>query len=65
MVHYSDEPIRLILSLPPNLFTGISVMPNDIEIARQCKLKPIGSIAGQLGIDVADLEPYGHFKAKL
>ncbi|MDA7885105.1 formate--tetrahydrofolate ligase, partial [bacterium] len=40
-------------------------MPNDIEIARQCKLKPIGSIAGQLGIDVADLEPYGHFKAKL
>lgn len=40
-------------------------MPNDIEIARQCQLKPIGNIAGQLGIDVAEIEPYGHFKAKL
>ena len=40
-------------------------MNSDIEIARQCKLKPIVEIASQLGIAADQLEPYGHYKAKL
>jgi formate--tetrahydrofolate ligase len=28
-------------------------------------MKPIGEVAGQIGIDAAILEPYGHYKAKL
>ena len=40
-------------------------MLTDIEIAQQCKMKPITEIAAQLGIDPEELEPYGHYKAKL
>ena len=40
-------------------------MPTDIEIAQQVTLKPISEIAQQLQLDVSDLQPYGHFKAKL
>ena len=40
-------------------------MPSDIEIARQVKLKPVTEIASQLAIDNKDLQPYGHYKAKL
>ena len=40
-------------------------MLTDIEIAQQCKMKPITEIAAQLGIAPEDLEPYGHYKAKL
>lgn len=40
-------------------------MPSDIEIARQVKLKPVTEIASQLAIDAKDLQPYGHYKAKL
>ena len=40
-------------------------MPNDIEIARQTKLRPITEIARQLGIPDDQLLPYGHYKAKL
>jgi formate--tetrahydrofolate ligase len=28
-------------------------------------MKPISEVARSLGLDPADLEPYGHFKAKL
>lgn len=37
----------------------------DIEIARQCKLQPITKIASKLGIDGADVELYGNYKAKV
>ncbi len=37
----------------------------DLEIARNVKMRPIGEIAGILGIDPEDLELYGKFKAKL
>jgi formate--tetrahydrofolate ligase len=37
----------------------------DIEIAQSVKLKPIVDIAKKLGLSEQDLEPYGHFKAKL
>jgi formate--tetrahydrofolate ligase len=40
-------------------------MLTDIEIAQQCKMKPITEIAAQLGIQPEELEPYGHYKAKL
>lgn len=40
-------------------------MSSDIEIARQCTLKPIVEIASQLGIAPDQLEQYGQYKAKL
>ena len=38
---------------------------SDIEIARQCKLKPIADIAKKAGIDEKYLEQYGKYKAKI
>ena len=40
-------------------------MLSDIEIAQQTKLKPITEISKELGIRDDELEPYGHYKAKL
>ena len=40
-------------------------MKTDIQIARECELKPIGDIAAQLGIPPEDIEPYGRFMAKV
>ncbi|SHF55437.1 formate--tetrahydrofolate ligase [Ornithinibacillus halophilus] len=40
-------------------------MNNDIEIAQQATLKPIGEIAEALGLTQEDWQPYGHTKAKL
>ncbi len=37
----------------------------DIEIARQCKAKPIAEIAALCGINEKYLEPYGKSKAKI
>jgi len=38
---------------------------SDIEIARAAKKLPIQDIGAKLGIPLADLEPYGHDKAKV
>jgi formate--tetrahydrofolate ligase len=40
-------------------------MPPAIEIARQASLRPIGEIAGQMGIPPDLLEPYGSHVAKV
>ena len=40
-------------------------MNSDLEIARKTTLKPITEIAGQLGVPIDMLEPYGQFKAKI
>lgn len=40
-------------------------MLSDIEIAQQAKMLKIGRIAENLGISEDDIEPYGHYKAKL
>jgi len=40
-------------------------MLSDIEIAKNAKMKKIYEIAAGLGIDEDDIEPYGHYKAKL
>ena len=40
-------------------------MLTDIEIAQQAKMLKIGQIAQKLGISEEEIEPYGHYKAKL
>ena len=38
---------------------------SDIEIAQNCKMKPITQIAEKIGIREEYLEPYGKYKAKI
>jgi formate--tetrahydrofolate ligase len=38
---------------------------SDIEIAQSATMKPIAEIGAVLGIDPTQLEPYGHYKAKV
>ncbi len=38
---------------------------SDIEIAQQCKMKPISEIAKTAGIDEKYIEQYGRYKAKI
>ena len=41
-------------------------MKSDIEIAQAATIQPIiPLIKSQIGIDAKELNPYGHFKAKL
>ncbi|MDE5558474.1 MAG: formate--tetrahydrofolate ligase [Ruminococcus sp.] len=40
-------------------------MLSDIEIAQNAKMKYINEIAEFIGIEYDDLEPYGHYKAKV
>ena len=40
-------------------------MLSDIEIAQAAQMKPIVEIAEGLGISPEDIEPYGHYKAKV
>lgn len=40
-------------------------MLSDIEIAQNAQMKKITEIAADLGIGESDIEPYGHYKAKL
>lgn len=40
-------------------------MLTDIEIAQQAKMLKIIKIAENLGISEDDIEPYGHYKAKV
>jgi formate--tetrahydrofolate ligase len=40
-------------------------MLSDIEIAQSCKMKEITALAEEWGIKNEELEPYGHYKAKL
>ena len=40
-------------------------MLTDIEIAGKAKMLKISEVAAQLGISEEDIEPYGHYKAKL
>lgn len=40
-------------------------MLTDIEIAQQAKMKKIADVAASIGITENELEPYGHYKAKI
>ena len=39
--------------------------PNDISIAQHATLQPISAIAQKLGLSPEQIEPYGHYKAKV
>ena len=40
-------------------------MLTDIEIAQSAKLKPIAEVAQKIGLDSEEIQPYGHYKAKI
>ena len=40
-------------------------MLTDIEIAQATKMLEIKEIAAKLGVSEDEIEPYGHYKAKL
>ena len=40
-------------------------MKSDVEIARSCRLLPIGEVARQINIDESSIEQYGKYIAKL
>lgn len=40
-------------------------MLTDIEIAQSAKMKPISEVADSIGISNREIEPYGHYKAKI
>lgn len=40
-------------------------MLTDIEIAQRAEIRPIAEIAGRLGLDASEIEPYGKYKAKV
>jgi len=40
-------------------------MLSDIEIAQQAQLKPIATVAQEIGVAEQSLEPYGKYKAKI
>ncbi|WP_268913073.1 formate--tetrahydrofolate ligase [Lentilactobacillus sp. SPB1-3] len=40
-------------------------MKSDVEISQNAELQPISEIAKKIGIENQDLEPYGHYKAKV
>lgn len=40
-------------------------MKTDIEIARSIRMRPITEVAAEIGIPEQDLEPYGHYMAKV
>lgn len=41
------------------------IVPSDIAIAQNATLQPINDIAQKLGLTAANIEPYGHYKAKI
>lgn len=53
--------IYIVIYMTERMFFMLS----DIEIAKQAKMKKISDIAAELGVSEDDLEPYGHYKAKL
>ena len=40
-------------------------VPNDITIAQNATIQPIQHIANKLGLSAEQIEPYGHYKAKI
>lgn len=44
---------------------GVDIMLSDIEIAQKASMKKIVEVAQTIGIKADELEPYGHYKAKM
>ena len=40
-------------------------MKSSLEIAQEAELRPIESIAEQIGLDPDEIEPYGRYKGKI
>ncbi|MGB1779657.1 MAG: formate--tetrahydrofolate ligase, partial [Longimicrobiales bacterium] len=40
-------------------------MKSDIEIAQEAELRPIQEIAAKIGLGPQDIQPHGHYKAKI
>ena len=40
-------------------------MSSDLEIAQSAKLRPLTEIGEQLSLSPTDLEPFGHYAAKI
>lgn len=57
------ESIWRTLSL--SVFKNEISMKTDLEIAQSATMQPIREIAAKLGVAEDQLEPYGHYKAKL
>jgi formate--tetrahydrofolate ligase len=53
------------LPLQKNVQERTSMALSDIEIAQQAKMQRVNQVAAKLGIPEDQLEPYGHYKAKL
>ncbi|HJW72021.1 MAG TPA: formate--tetrahydrofolate ligase [Geothrix sp.] len=52
-------------SFRPTLLNRQTPVPSDLEIAQAGTLKPIGVVAGELGLQEDELENYGPVKAKV
>ena len=60
------NPITATAAKAPTLAAQHANPKSDIEIAQAAKMRPIAEIAREkLGIAAENLEPYGHYKAKL
>ncbi|AQZ18126.1 MIS1 (YBR084W) [Zygosaccharomyces parabailii] len=57
-----SDRVPQISSLPLHLQRPV---PSDIAISRAQQPKPIVQVARELGIRSSELEPYGHYKAKV
>jgi len=62
----AKEPTSIVTIGPPMPASQHQSPKSDIEIAQAAKKRPIMEIAREkLGIAPENLEPYGHYKAKL
>lgn len=51
--------------MPHKLSNLLTPVPSDLEIAQAATPLPISQIAAEVGIHPDELEPYGHYKAKV
>mgnify|MGYP003341035208 CR=1 FL=1 len=46
-------------------YSGSRPIKSDIEIAQEAELRPIQEIAAKIGLGPQDIQPHGHYKAKI
>ncbi len=50
---------------PQEQYSGSRPIKSDIEIAQEAELRPIQEIAAKIGLGPQDIQPHGHYKAKI
>src|SRR5499427_820314 len=60
-----SSPLRSTDSKPPESRSTDMAFPTDLEIARGAHLKPVDDIAGEMGLGLHLLEPYGEQVMKI